>query len=98
MDFSNCCFRGANISGGLFHKTDFKGADLTNVIARNCNFIESDFTNANLLGLDLGIFPDLIGHSGSVSSVCFSPDGKKIVTGSGDKTAKIWNAETGKLI
>jgi len=25
--------------------------------------------------------------------VAFSPDGKKIVTGSGDKTARIWNAD-----
>jgi WD40 repeat protein len=27
---------------------------------------------------------------------CFSPDGKRIVTGSSDKTARIWGAATGK--
>jgi WD40 repeat protein len=38
----------------------------------------------------------LKGHSGSVVSVCFSPDGKRIVTGSMDATVKVWDAETGK--
>jgi len=38
----------------------------------------------------------LEGHTGSVNSAAFSPDGKKIVTGSSDDTARIWDAETGK--
>jgi WD40 repeat protein len=33
----------------------------------------------------------LEGHSESVSSVCFSADGQKLASGSGDKTIKIWN-------
>jgi WD40 repeat protein len=32
---------------------------------------------------------------GSVASARFSPDGKRVVTGSWDNTARIWNAETG---
>ena len=31
-------------------------------------------------------------------SVAFSPDGKKIVSGSYDKTIRVWDAETGKEI
>jgi len=38
----------------------------------------------------------LKGHAGSVSCVGFSPDGKRIVSGSGDDTIKVWNAETGQ--
>jgi len=39
------------------------------------------------------------GHTGTVSDVVFSPDGKQIVSGSYDeKTIKIWDVSTGKEI
>jgi WD40 repeat protein len=38
----------------------------------------------------------LLGHSGAVTSVAFSPDGRCIVTGSEDQTAKVWDAEKGQ--
>ncbi len=41
-----------------------------------------------------GLFT-LYGHTGPVSSVSFSPDGTRIVTGSRDNTAKVWDARTG---
>jgi len=34
-------------------------------------------------------------HTGEVRSVAFSPDGKRIASGSADKLVKIWNAATG---
>ena len=37
----------------------------------------------------------LADHAGSVTSASFSPDGSKVVTASFDKTAKIWNTQTG---
>jgi WD40 repeat protein/serine/threonine protein kinase len=40
----------------------------------------------------------LLGHSDGVTSVSFSPDGKRIVSGSADATVKIWDAETGQHV
>ncbi|MCX6065371.1 MAG: hypothetical protein NT121_06410, partial [Chloroflexi bacterium] len=37
-------------------------------------------------------------HKSSVSSVAFSPDGKYVVSGSWDKTARVWETGTGKEI
>ena len=40
----------------------------------------------------------LTGHEGYVRSASFSPDGKRIVTASSDKTARVWDAASGKPI
>jgi len=37
----------------------------------------------------------LTGHSGGVTSVSFSADGKRIVSGSSDSLIKIWDVKTG---
>ena len=41
---------------------------------------------------------ELHGHSDLVSSVGFSPDGKRIVSGSLDKTIRLWDAGMGELL
>ena len=38
---------------------------------------------------------NLAGHSGRVTAAAFSPDGKRVLTGSADKTARLWDAATG---
>src|SRR5207248_1006633 len=38
----------------------------------------------------------LKGHTAGIGSVAFSPDGKRIVSGSDDETVKVWDAQTGQ--
>jgi WD40 repeat protein len=40
----------------------------------------------------------LKGHSGPVNCVAYNVDGRTIATASSDKTVRVWNAQTGKII
>jgi WD40 repeat protein len=52
-----------------------------------CNTLESSFR-------EYFIFQ----HDGEVNSAVFSPNGQQILTGSDDKTAKLWDSRTGNLL
>jgi len=40
----------------------------------------------------------LTGHSADVECITFSPDGDRLASGSWDKTLRLWNVQTGKLV
>lgn len=44
------------------------------------------------------LLKELIGHKDSVYSLAWDPYGTKIVSGSADKTIRIWDSSTGKLL
>ncbi|HTU88880.1 MAG TPA: hypothetical protein VMF69_02175, partial [Gemmataceae bacterium] len=45
-----------------------------------------------------GLVATMKGHSEAVYAVAFTPDGKYVVSGSGDRTLKVWDSATGKEI
>jgi WD40 repeat protein len=44
------------------------------------------------------LYPGRTGHTGRVWSIAVSRDGQRLITGSGDATARIWDAATGRLL
>lgn len=41
---------------------------------------------------------ELLGHTSSVNSVAFSPDGQRIASGSGDNSVRVWDFYTGESL
>ncbi|KAB5590791.1 WD40 repeat-like protein [Ceratobasidium theobromae] len=44
------------------------------------------------------VLDPLQGHTDSVKSVAFSPDGTRILSGSLDETIRVWDGQTGKMV
>jgi WD40 repeat protein len=62
------------------------GGWLSGTLEEICAIRLYDFTTGNLVAL-------LKGHSNVVFGLAFSPDGKRLISGSGDNTAIIWDVD-----
>jgi WD40 repeat protein len=63
-------------------------------------FVTISNFNYDFLFWDLatGAYRECTGHRGYINALVFSPIGNSFASGSGDKTIKIWDAETGQEI
>lgn len=72
-------------------------------IGNEDNFIriwQIDDLNSSLNKNNHNQIPNIIlkGHDDNIWSIAFNPDGTKIVSGSSDRTVKIWNPQTGQCL
>jgi hypothetical protein len=58
--------------------------------------LQQTWEQRHVVGLCRAKALPLLGHTGLVLSVAFSPDGKRLASGSVNKTLKVWDAETGQ--
>ena len=73
-----------------------QGLELRTVIPENLKGFVSAI--AETIGFKEGAEPKIIQNNFRILSVAWSPDGKKIVSGSDDNTVRIWDAATGELL
>ncbi len=85
----NAAFRLADFAHRYVDSTN------TNVLRA---LVEALYYNDNPKHSPLPRVTNLEGHTYSVYSVAFSPDGKRLATGSDDKSAKIWDLDSGKAL
>ncbi|NTU41812.1 MAG: NACHT domain-containing protein [Nitrospirales bacterium] len=87
----------AFMSGAILEKADLSSAGLLKAkgVPDTLTAFGIGLPNTSLFSL----LPSVqLGHSSSVTSVAFSPDGKILVTGSWDKTARLWDVASGREI
>jgi WD40 repeat protein/nucleoside phosphorylase len=92
----------------IFSSSEDKTISMWNASSGTCDFTLYDAWNS----LDISIIPTdalypepiephnftVFGDNATVKSVAWSPDGKKVVTGSRDKTIKVWDALSGECL
>lgn len=93
--------KGAQLSSAKIHGCEWIGVDLTGVElpadwdheAVACGALQTPPVDAR----ETTLFTR-IGHSGGVNTCAWSPDGAKLLSGSSDKTLKIWDALSGSCL
>ncbi len=69
----------------------------TTLAVGGAGFADNKWGNIYILSLASGrIERVLTGHEASIFSLAFSSDGRRLISGSADQTARIWNVSTGQ--
>ncbi|MGV9721552.1 pentapeptide repeat-containing protein, partial [Nocardia beijingensis] len=82
------------LAGTLFHFCDLDGAQLRDTKLDEVTHIGAGSQLPDPRVPDHTLLTALGGHTGTVTTVVWSPDGTRLLTGSDDGTARIWDAHT----
>ncbi|CAD8055015.1 unnamed protein product [Paramecium primaurelia] len=88
--------KNTSLIGANFVRCNLSGSEFDNVDISGMNLNEAQLFNCRWKNIKIDEQHKLDGHSGYVSSVCFSPDGTKLASGSWDNTIRLQDVKTGK--
>ncbi|ETO08161.1 hypothetical protein RFI_29227 [Reticulomyxa filosa] len=97
-DWSNIKIPHAILDRAFLEGTNFSNANLDNVTFYQACLNKANFTNASMNGIYFGEYAYLEGHLSAVRGIKFSPDATKIMSYSDDKTIRIWDASSRRLL
>ena len=83
----------ADLSGAIFSHVDFSHACLGRANLSSTCLDHTDLRNADMTHVEFGQRAMLVSHNREVDSVAFSADGKFVVSGSVDRSAKFWSTD-----
>jgi len=79
-------------------KKDKLNKDLVNFSKKTTSLCKTDFESIGINIAAKYTIHHVGGHNNLVNSVCFSPDGKLLATGSKDTTARLWDVASGRCV
>ena len=95
LDFSNDCrLAAAGFQDSYIKIWSLDGSTLENESISKSNSRDSNIQNKRKNQDHINTSTKFIGHSGAIYSTSFSPDNKLLLSGSEDKTVRLWSMDT----
>ncbi|CAD8089123.1 unnamed protein product [Paramecium primaurelia] len=96
INFENIKIKNTSLVGANFVRYNFSGSQFNNVNINGINLNGALLFNCQWKNLRIPELNQLNGHTSMVLSVCFSPDGNILASGSSDKSTCRWDVKTGQ--
>ncbi|CAD8169269.1 unnamed protein product [Paramecium pentaurelia] len=94
--FQNVRIQNTSLIGGNFVRCNFNESEFENVDISGINLNGAKLLNCKWKNLRIQESLQLEGHSDQVVTVCFSPNGTTLASGSEDKSIRLWDVKTGQ--
>ncbi|CAD8196067.1 unnamed protein product [Paramecium octaurelia] len=98
QNFENIRIKNTSLIGANLVRCDLSGSEFDQVIISGMILNQAKLFNCKWRNLRINELNQLKGHHGSVNSISFSPDGKSFASCSDDKSIRLWEVRTGKII